>query len=423
MRIVFVNPLLPKALVSAVWLSLAGFAVGQTSAAYVPDSDAPWETAAPDSALGWCAEGMDSLQDYLAATGTKAFIVLHEGRISVEWYFDTFSADSLWYWASAGKVLTGALIGQAQAEGLLDLDDATSVHLGTGWTDCPEDEPDITIRHQLSMISGLDDDVPNGHCTLPSCLGCLAEPGSRWAYHNGPYTLLTEVLSEATGMGLNLYLASRINQTIGSSLLYLPQEFNRIVVSRPRDMARFGLLALRNGIWAGDTVVPPAYLSEATSPSQDFNPSYGYLWWLNGQPEYQVATTQVVLPGPLIPSAPEDLVAGLGKNDQKLYVIPSQDRVVIRMGNDAGEGLLAASSYDEQLWQRITALDEGAWTCGCNGDLDGDGIRGMTDVLILLGNYGCTSEVGCVADLNGDGTTNVTDVLALLGGFGVPCDP
>jgi len=125
----------------------------------------------------------------------------------------------------------------------------------------------------------------------------------------------------------------------------------------------------------------------------------------------------------LIPSAPEDLVAGLGKNDQKLYVIPSQDRVVIRMGNDAGEGLLAASSYDEQLWQRITALDEGAWTCGCNGDLDGDGIRGMTDVLILLGNYGCTSEVGCVADLNGDGTTNVTDVLALLGGFGVPCDP
>ncbi len=61
--------------------------------------------------------------------------------------------------------------------------------------------------------------------------------------------------------------------------------------------------------------------------------------------------------------------------------------------------------------------------CGCNGDLDGDGIRGMTDVLILLGNYGCTSEVGCVADLNGDGTTNVSDVLALLGGFGVPCDP
>ena len=396
---------------------------GQEPSPYVPASDAPWETVAPDSALGWCGEGMDSLQSYLAATGTKGFIVLHEGRIAVEWYFDTLTADSLWYWASAGKVVTGGLIGQAEAEGLLELDDATSDHLGAGWTDCPEDEPSITLRNQLSMTSGLDDDVLNRDCTLPGCLDCLAEPGTRWAYHNGVYTLLTEVLSEASGMGLNLYLASRVNQKIGTSMLYVSQGFNRVLVSKPRDMARFGLLALHDGVWSGDTVLPPAYLEQAMMPSQDLNPSYGYLWWLNGQPEYQVVTTQLVLPGPLIPSAPDDLVAGLGMNDQKLYVIPSQDRVVIRMGNDAGEGVLAASSFDEQLWQRIKALDEGAWTCGCNGDLDGDGIRGMTDLLILLGNYGCTSDDGCSADLNGDGTTNVADVLAMLGGFGVPCNP
>jgi CubicO group peptidase (beta-lactamase class C family) len=247
---------------------------------YAPSNDGvnDWETVDPEEALGWCDEGMDSLYDYLDAQGTKGFIVLQGGRIAVEWYFDSFTQDSLWYWASAGKVVTGSLIGKAAEEGFLDLDDPTLDFLGAGWTDCPENEPDITLRHQLTMTSGLDDGVTDLDCTLPSCLGCLDQPGSRWSYHNGMYTLLTEVLSAATGMGHNLFLATRINQPIGTSLFYFPSEFNRIVISTPRDMAKFGLLALRQGVWAGDTVLPPTYLSEAMTSSQDLNPSYGHLW-------------------------------------------------------------------------------------------------------------------------------------------------
>lgn len=393
---------------------------------YVPPSSGPgeWETVDPDIALGWCGEGMDSLHGFLDARDTKAFIVLQGGRIAVEWYFDSFSQDSLWYWASAGKVVTGALVGKAAGEGLLDLDATTSEYLGEGWTNCPEAELGITVRHQLTMTSGLDDDVNNRDCTVPSCLGCLEEPGERWAYHNGVYTLLTEVLSEATGMGQNLFLATRINQPIGTSMVYVPVGFNRVLYSRPRDMARFGLLALRQGIWAGDTVIPPAYLAEAMNPSQELNLSYGHLWWLNGQPSYQVVTTQMVLPGPLIPSAPSDLVAGLGMNDQKLYVIPSSDRVIIRMGDDAGEGVLAGSSFDELLWQRLAALTASAWTCACNGDLNGDGLRSVADLILLLGDFGCAEVTfPCETDLTGDGATNVSDVLALLAGFGVPCTP
>jgi hypothetical protein len=171
-------------------------------------------------------------------------------------------------------------------------------------------------------------------------------------------------------------------------------------------------------------VIPPAYLAEAMNPSQELNLSYGHLWWLNGQPSYQVVTTQMVLPGPLIPSAPSDLVAGLGMNDQKLYVIPSSDRVIIRMGDDAGEGVLAGSSFDELLWQRLAALTASAWTCACNGDLNGDGLRSVADLILLLGDFGCAEVTfPCETDLTGDGATNVSDVLALLAGFGVPCTP
>ena len=407
-------------------LWLTGLASGFAQDAYVPPGEGPdeWETVDPELALGWCNEGMDSLADFLDDRDTKAFIVLQGGRIAVEWYFDSFTQDSLWYWASAGKVVTGALMGKAADEGFLSFEDPTSDHLGDGWTDCPETEPDITVLHQLTMTSGLDDGVLNPDCTLPDCLGCLDDPGARWAYHNGVYTQLTEVLSEATGMGLNVYLATRLNQPIGASLLYLNAGLNRVILSKPRDMARFGLLALREGLWAGDTVLPPGYLAQAMSPSQDLNPSYGHLWWLNGQAAYQVVNTQLVLPGPLIPSAPSDLRAGLGKNDQKLYVIPTDDRVIIRMGNDAGDGVLAGSSFDELLWQRLAAMDAAAWTCGCNGDLNADGIRSVADLVILLGDFGCDSAIEpCPADLTGDGATLVSDVLTLLAGFGVPCSP
>jgi hypothetical protein len=137
-----------------------------------------------------------------------------------------------------------------------------------------------------------------------------------------------------------------------------------------------------------------------------------------------VLGTQLVLPGSFFPSAPPDLAAGLGKNDQKLYVIPSLDRVIIRMGNDADEGGWANSSFDEQLWQRFVALDAALGMCDCSGDLNGDGLQGMPDVLIMLSDFGCNGEgLSCAADLNGDGLTDVTDVLALLSGFGAPCSP
>ncbi|MGQ0647731.1 MAG: hypothetical protein ACT4P7_09160 [Gemmatimonadaceae bacterium] len=77
-----------------------------------------------------------------------------------------------------------------------------------------------------------------------------------------------------------------------------------------------------------------------TSSSSPSNPSYGYLWWLNGQVSHRIPG-RYTLPsrtGSLIPSAPADRFAALGKGDKKIYVIPSLDLVVARHGDEADAG-------------------------------------------------------------------------------------
>jgi CubicO group peptidase (beta-lactamase class C family) len=114
-----------------------------------------------------------------------------------------------------------------------------------------------------------------------------------------------------------------------------------------RDLARFGLLVLRGGIWNGvDLLGNPGYLERALSPSQDLNPAYGYLWWLNGQERLRRAGG-VEVDGPLIASAPADLVAAQGALGRTCYVVPSMDLVVTRLGDQPDEG------FAEELWRLL----------------------------------------------------------------------
>lgn len=324
---------------------------------YFPPAFGAWETTDPEE-LGWCEDELNDLQAFLDERDTKSFIVLKEGRIVLEWYYDGFTQDSIWYWASAGKSLTATLVGIAQEGGLLSIDDPTSDYLGAGWTQLsPEQESQITIRHQLTMTTGLNDIAVDVDCTDPACLTYLAEPGTRWAYHNAPYTLLGAVIEAASGQTLNQFFNTRVGNRIGAIGAYVPLNFNRVFFSRTRDMARFGLMILGNGQWGVNSILgDQSYLTAMTTPSQDLNPAYGYLWWLNGQESFQQPRLQFNFEGSIIPTAPDDMFAGLGKNDQKVYVVPSQDLVVVRLGNDAGEGLLALSDFDSLLWQKIEAL-------------------------------------------------------------------
>jgi CubicO group peptidase (beta-lactamase class C family) len=324
---------------------------------FPPLAGTQWDTVSPSS-LGWNTTAIDPLYSLLDSSHSKAFVVLKDGKIALEKYFGSFSKDSLWYWASAGKSMTSVLVGIAQNEGFLSIVDTSSKWLGKGWTNEPrEKENRITVRNQLTMTTGLDDDVPDKDCTLSSCLLYKTDAGTRWAYHNAPYTLLDSVLQHSTGLTLNQLYFSWIRTKIGMNGLYIRSgDFNNVLYTTPRSMARFGLLILNRGVW-GSTIVlnDTSYFNAMTNTSQNINPSYGYLWWLNGKTSYMLPGTQIVFPGYLAPSAPKDMIAALGKNGQLINIVPSLGLVFIRMG-DAPDNSLVPTTLNNQIWERLAKV-------------------------------------------------------------------
>jgi CubicO group peptidase (beta-lactamase class C family) len=121
-------------------------------------------------------------------------------------------------------------------------------------------------------------------------------------------------------------------------------------------MARFGLLMMNQGVWGEETILSKNYFDEMTNSSQDINLSYGYLWWLNGKANFMGTASQEVFTGNLIPNAPTDMYAALGANNQKIYVVPSKNLVIIRTGDSAGATQLGPSSFDNELWEKINAV-------------------------------------------------------------------
>ena len=315
-----------------------------------------WDTIAP-SDLGWCADRIYSLYGMLEENDTHAFIILKDGKIVLEKYFAPFGQDSIWYWASAGKSLTAFLVGIAQEQGHLLITDTTSDYLGQGWSSCSANEDEMTIRHQLTMTTGFDDGVEDPYCTMNTCLVCLAEPGTRWAYHNAPYTLLDGVIGSAANQSLNGFLQTRVTDLTGINGLFLPVGYNNVFFSKARSMARFGLLMLNKGKWGNvDILGDSDYYDQMVSTSQEYNKAYGYLWWLNGKESYMIPGLQFVFSGSLMPNAPDDMIAALGKNGQYINVVPSQNLVVIRMG-DAPSSVEVPFLLNDKIWEYINDLE------------------------------------------------------------------
>ena len=237
---------------------------------FPPNIGGQWEEISPGE-LNWCQDSLDALQQFLADKNSKAFIVLKDGKIVVEWYYDQFTEDSIWYWASAGKSLTAFLVGLAQEEGFLDISSPSSEFLGgAGWTSAGlTEESQITIWHQLTMTTGLDDSVTDSDCWESDCLQYLANAGTRWAYHNAPYTLLDSVIATATEMSINQYYLSRVGFPIGAIGSYVPVGYNSVFFSNARAMARFGLLMLAEGNWNGDQIMTDeVYFNQMINTSQ-----------------------------------------------------------------------------------------------------------------------------------------------------------
>jgi CubicO group peptidase (beta-lactamase class C family) len=333
--------------------------IPQEESMYFPPNDGSttWDTKSISS-LGWNQSAVQPLLTYLEEKNTKSFILLVNGRIVMENYFNGHSSTTPWYWASAGKTLTATVSGIAQQENLININNKVSDYLGTGWTSAPlAKENLITCKNLLSMNSGLNDAL--GDDVSPANLQYVADAGTRWAYHN-VYVKMQDVIAQTSGQTWTNYFNSKLRDKLGMTGGSWINSGDGLSVywSTTRNMARFGLFALNKGKWNGNQIVNETYMNDATSTSQPLNLAYGYMWWLNGKTSYRLPQTQFQFSGTLIPNAPSDMYSALGKNDQKIYVIPSKKMVVIRMGEVANPSnpTFGLSGFDNELWGKINAL-------------------------------------------------------------------
>jgi len=324
---------------------------------FPPLNSNDWETISMET-LNWDTTAEQDLYDFLNVKQSKAFIILKKGKIVIEWYGNGFDATMNHTWNSAAKTLSAFTIGIAQQEGLLNINNSSQNYLGANWSSMTNTQEDaVTVKNHLTMTTGLDYNVPNADCTEPEDLVYKQDPFTFWYYHNAPYTLTHSIVEGATNQTFSNYFNNKIRDKIGMQGLWVPFGCYKLYLSTARSMARFGLLSLNQGTWENEVILSDTdYFNDMTNTSQNLNKAYGYLWWLNGKSNYRLPGSETEYQGTLIPNAPSDLIAGLGKNDQKLYVVPSEDLVIVRMGDNANDSTFGPSGFDNQLWEKINAV-------------------------------------------------------------------
>jgi CubicO group peptidase (beta-lactamase class C family) len=319
-------------------------AAGMAEAAseYWPGADGAWETIAP------AAAGFDppALADAVAqglADQSVGVIVLRGGRIAAESYAADWGPAKSFQLASAAKSVVSVLIGMAIDQGFIKGVEQSAADFIPEWRGTPKAA--ITLRHLLTMTSGLHFEdlavrnIAGDQFALNAATPIDHPPGTHWAYATPMFHLLYHVVARAVGQPFETYAQRMLIGPLGmehwSWLTSVGQSASGPVTNyytalcSTRDLARFGLFALRGGRWQGRQLVSAAYMKAATSPSQELNPSYGYLWWENAKPGVNASGAEA---GFRFEGSPPDTFGALGAGGQVAIETPSLDLVVVRQG-------------------------------------------------------------------------------------------
>ena len=302
---------------------------------YFPPLAGEWATVSAAEA-GFTEAGLAEVLALVERSNSQSFVLTIDGRIVAEQYWQGADATTRRDIASAQKSVTSTLVGLARDRGLLTLDQTVTSILGAGWSAAAAaDEALITVRHLLTMTSGLD----------PVTLQRTRAPGTVWEYNTDAYQKLRPVLEAVTGTDINTLSGDWLFAELGiDAQSWYPRPAAKDALGNviwglnitAREMVRFGLLAMRGGQWAGNQLTAPDWFAEAWTAIPQ-KADYGYLWWLLGKGRLGRR------------GAPADLVAALGAQDQKIYVIPSTGLVLARQGGAADDVTAAESDFDTAL--------------------------------------------------------------------------
>ncbi|MDR1937721.1 MAG: beta-lactamase family protein [Tannerellaceae bacterium] len=305
-------------------------------------SPVPWEKAE-----GYNTQSIP--QDYLPLFekyGTVAFVVVKDGKLLFESYWEDYSPQSLSNSFSMAKSIVSLAVGCAIDDGLIkDIDQPVSDFF-------PEfgeyNGKALTLRHLLTMSAGVDFTEAYSSPFSPTTklyygdnlhaitfgMKQIETPGVNFVYQSGVTQLLGFIVEKATGEHLSRYVSRKLwtpmhaeenalwslDKAGGMEKAYCC--FN----TNARDFARFGQLVLNRGRWDGEPLISEAYLREAITPDttltdiqhKEVNRQYGFQFW------------HLTFDGLSIPYL-------RGLQGQYVFVVPEKNAVIVRLGHKRGE--------------------------------------------------------------------------------------
>jgi CubicO group peptidase (beta-lactamase class C family) len=276
-------------------------------------------------------------EDTLTFKGTFAVIIVYKDLIVAERYRSDFNPSIRFLSWSMAKSFTNAMVGLMVKEGKVDINAPVGRE---EWVD--DDRKNITLDNLLQMNSGLSFNEKYSTLKLTDATIMLlkngdmgdyaaskrlnAKPDSIWSYSSGGTNIIQDYLRSVFDNDEEYLLFPRkslFNKTGMSSVVWEPDASGTLVGSSylyatARDYARFGLLYLHNGNWMGEQLFPDDWVNYTTSPAEGSNGEYGALFWLNRSGVF--------------PEIPADLYYCDGYNGQRIFIIPSEQMVIVRTG-------------------------------------------------------------------------------------------
>lgn len=325
------------------------------------------------------SEAASAAVAFAGQRNSTSLIVTIGGRIALERYFGANQRDTLVNAQSMAKPVTALMIGRAIRLGHIRSLDQPVADFITEWQGDPI-RSRILIRHLLDMRSGL---LPQGFSPDPANVLNRAylhprhdeviirdypathEPGTRYEYSNANAELIAPIIERATGQRYAEFLGEALLQPIGAP-------GGQLWVNRPGGMAhsgcclllpvdswlKLGMLLMQDGVWQGQRLLPEGYVAAMRTPTAQ-NPYAGLGVWVAGRyTERRGFAHPDVAYGKVLHSEPyadSDLFLFDGNGNQVMYMVPSQNMIILRTGGNPPKDAEWDNSYLPNLLIRDAA--------------------------------------------------------------------
>jgi CubicO group peptidase (beta-lactamase class C family) len=318
-----------------------------------------WQRATTPEQLGWSSEKLAAARAYSEKIGSAAVMIVDDGIVVDAWGDTTrkFACHSM------RKSLLSALIGIHVDEGHIDLS-KTLAELGIDDT-----EPSLTAAEKQATIADLIK-ARSGvyHVALGEAASMKANrpdrhshaPGTFWYYNNWDFNVLGTVFEQETGTRIFEAFDRRVAQPLqmedfkASDGRYEtgPDSIHPVFSFRmsTRDLARFGLLFLREGRWRDQQIIPADWVRESTATHSEISPDrgYGYMWW-TGVEEGLFPNVRVK----------EHSFCASGYRGHRVIVLPYRNLVIVhRVDTDSSSVDIGDREIGSLLWLILDAAGE-----------------------------------------------------------------